>query len=84
MHNLMIEDRNRITVTDVLDVDSFDEETINMSLHSEGLIIKGKDLQIQKLDVEEGKIIINGTINSAVYTGKREKTEGGFLKKLLK
>lgn len=84
MHNLLIEDRNKITITDVKDVDSFDEETINMSLNNEGLILKGKDLQIQKLDVEEGKIIVIGTINSATYTGKRDKAEGGILKRILK
>ncbi|HAF60116.1 MAG TPA: sporulation protein YabP [Clostridiales bacterium UBA9856] len=84
MHSLMIEDRKQITITDVADVESFDEETILLSLHSGGLLLKGQDLHIQKLDIEEGKAIITGTVNSAAYTAKREKSEGGLLKKLLK
>ncbi|HZK01890.1 MAG TPA: YabP/YqfC family sporulation protein [Anaerovoracaceae bacterium] len=84
MHSLVIEDRKTITVTAVSDIDSFDEETILMSLQGEGLILKGRDLHIQKLDVEEGKAIITGTINTATYTAKKEKIEGGLLKRLLK
>jgi len=84
MHSLLIEDRNKITITEVSDVDSFDEETILMSLHGGGLMLKGRDLHIQKLDVEEGKAVITGTVNSAVYTAKRDKSEGSLLKKILK
>jgi len=84
MHNLLIEDRKLISITEVADVDSFDEETIVLSLHSGGLLLKGQELHIQKLDIEEGKAVITGTVNSAAYTAKREKSEGGFLKKLLK
>lgn len=84
MHNLLIEDRKQISITEVSDVDSFDEETILLSLHGGGLVLKGQGLHINKLDVDEGKVIITGMLNSAAYTAKRDKTEGGFLKKLLK
>ena len=84
MHNLLIEDRKQISITEVSDVDSFDEETILLSLHGGGLVLKGQGLHINKLDVDEGKVIITGMVNSAAYTAKRDKTEGGFLKKLLK
>jgi len=84
MHNIFIEDRKQITVTEVTDVDSFNEENILLTIHGGGLLLKGQDLHIQKLDLEEGKAIITGSINSAAYTEKRDKSEGGFLKKMLK
>lgn len=84
MHNLFIEDRKQITVTEVADVDSFNEESILFSIHGGGLVLKGQNLHIQKLDLEEGKAIITGSINSIAYTEKRDKAEGGFLKKMLK
>lgn len=84
MHNLIMEDRKQITVTDVKDVDSFNEESILLTIQGGGLILKGQDLHIHKLDIEDGKVIITGSINSAVYTEKREKAEGGFFKKMLK
>ncbi|MDD2215011.1 MAG: sporulation protein YabP [Eubacteriales bacterium] len=84
MHNLFIEDRKQITVTDVKDVDNFNEETILLTIHEGGLLLKGQEMHIQKLDLEEGKVIITGSVTSATYTEKREKSEGGFLKKMLK
>lgn len=84
MHNLTIEDRKQIIITEVADVDRFDEETILLSLKSGGLLLKGQGLHIQKLDLQEGKAVITGSLNSATYTEKREKTEGGILGKMLK
>ncbi len=84
MHSLIVEDRKQITVTDVKDVNSFNEESIVLLINEGGLVLKGQDMHIQKLDLGEGKVIINGSVNSAVYTEKREKSEGGFFKKMLK
>ncbi|MDO4553193.1 MAG: sporulation protein YabP [Bacillota bacterium] len=84
LHSLYLEDRNRMVVTDVKDVENFNEETILLTIGGGGLVIKGQKLHIQKLDLEEGKVIIDGRIQSAVYTEKRDASEGGFLKKLLK
>lgn len=82
--NIYIENRGRVTVTEVLEVGSFNEESILLSVEGNGVAIKGQDLHIQRLDLEEGKVIITGKIQSAAYTEKRTKEEGGLLKKLLK
>ncbi|MGI6727123.1 MAG: sporulation protein YabP [Anaerovoracaceae bacterium] len=84
MHSLNIEDRKQITVTEVVDVDSFNEEAILLSIQGGGLLLKGQEMHIQKLDLEEGKVIITGSVNSAVYTEQKDKAEGGFLKRMLK
>ena len=83
-HIVNIDNRERISITDVADIESFNEETILIILKSGGLVIKGQELHIQKLDLEEGKVLITGAITSAVYTEKRDKQEKGFLKKILK
>ncbi|MEG1583485.1 MAG: sporulation protein YabP [Anaerovorax sp.] len=83
-HEVNIENREKITITKVTDVDSFNEETILVVLSSGGMMIKGHSLHIQKLDLDEGKVIIAGTVDSVVYTEKKNKGEKGFLKALLK
>lgn len=83
-HIVNIDNRERISVTDVTDIESFNEEMILLILRSGGLIIKGQDLHIQKLDLDEGRVLITGAIASAVYTEKKDKQEKGFLKKILK
>ncbi len=83
-HVVNIDNRERISVTEVTDVESFDEATILLSLETGGLIIRGENLHIQKLDLEEGRVLISGSIGSAVYTEKKDRQEKGFLKKILK
>lgn len=83
-HSVYLESRNRMVITDVADVDNFTEETILLTIDKGGLVIKGQNLHIQKLDLEEGKVIIMGFVQSVVYTEKKEKQEKSLLGRLLK
>lgn len=83
-HVVNIDNRERISVTEVADIESFNEEIIFLTLKNGGLVIRGENLHIQKLDLEEGRVLILGAIGSAVYTEKRDKQEKGFLKRILK
>ena len=83
-HIVNIDNRERISITDVADIESFNEEIVFVTLRNGGLIIRGEDLHIQKLDLEEGRVLISGSIGSAVYTEKKDRQEKGFLKKILK
>ena len=82
--NIFLENRQKISITDVQDVDSFDDEMIQVLTPKGNIIIKGAKLQIQKLDLEDGKVIINGTINSINYVEKDSSKGKGFLGKVLK
>lgn len=83
-HSLLIDDRQRITITDVEDVASFNEQSIVISSRSGAIIVKGENLHVLKLDLEEGKIVIEGIINSATYTEKKGKKEKSFWSKIFK
>ena len=83
-HVVNIDNRERVSVTEVTDVESFNEEIILLTLKNGGLVIRGENLHIQKLDLNEGMVLISGAIGSAVYTKKKDRQEKGFLKKILK
>lgn len=83
-HIVNIDNRERVSVTEVTDIESFNEEIIILLLKNGGLVIRGENLHIQKLDLEEGRVLIAGAIGSAVYTEKKDKQEKGFLKRILK
>ena len=51
-HFIQLENKTKLTVTDVVSVEAFDEETILVNLQEEGLILCGKDLHIEVLDLE--------------------------------
>ena len=50
-HFIQLENKKNLTVTDVVSVEAFDEETILVNLQTEGLILCGKDLHIEVLAV---------------------------------
>jgi len=83
-HSIYLEDRKKLTVTDVTDIENFNEEAILINLSGGSLAVKGQGLHIQRLDLDEGKVIITGFVNSAVYTEKKDRQDKGFLKKILK
>lgn len=83
-HVVNIDNRERVSVTEVADIESFNEEIILLTLKNGGLVIRGEDLHIQKLDLEDGTVLISGAIGSAVYTERKDRSEKGFLKKILK
>ena len=83
IHNLVIENRKKITVSAVTDVDSFDEQMIVMYTDMGQLSVKGENLHINTLSVESGDIEIEGTIYALVYTNNTQ-SKGGFLSKLFR
>ncbi len=79
-HNCILEDRKRLSVSGVNDVDSFDENVIVAKTDSGELTVNGTKLHITKLSLDVGELAIEGTINSLVYTDIEEKAGGFFAK----
>ena len=73
--NIVLENRQKMTLTGVLEVISFDDEKIFLNTKLGNLTIKGSDLKMNKLDVQNGDIIIMGNISYIVYSGKDIKKE---------
>lgn len=83
--NLLLENRKKLTLSGVVEVMSFDEEKIELTTKLGNLIIKGEDLKMNKLDVQNGDVIIAGSIASMVYSGKNmKKNNESLLSKLFK
>ena len=76
-HCISMEDRNKITLTGVNDVDSFDEETVTVITSEGELSIKGSELHIGKLSTDTGEMSIEGRIDALIYTNDQPK-QGGF------
>lgn len=84
-HNLILENRNKLSITQVEDVDTFDENRIVLFTHDDTIIVDGYDLHIQKLDVAGGELSISGEVTGIQYDGRDGYgKKGGFFKKMLK
>lgn len=82
-HSLTIEDRGKMTVTGVSDVDSFDEQTMIIYTDMGELTVRGKGLHISRLNTETGELNITGTVSALAYTDDRAKG-GGFLSRIFR
>lgn len=83
MHNAFLENRAKLTLTDIVDVDSFDECTIIAITSMGELTVTGDNLHIVKLSVDSGEMKIEGTISSLTYSDRQQTTEG-FFKRLFR
>ena len=83
-HKVTIKNREMTTITDIVEIDSFDEEEIRATLKKGALVIRGTNMNIQKLDLQTGEAVIGGTINSLMYVKVKEKGEKSLLAKIMK
>ena len=80
-HNVIIESRERLSVSGVEDVESFDEGTIVIYTTKGPLVLKGSDMHIGRLSLDNGELSVEGSIDSLTYEDQ-EKPSGGFLSRL--
>ena len=74
-HNLIMENRNRLTVSGVSDVDSFDEQTVVIFTQMGELTVRGSDLHIINLNIN--------TVNSLTYSDEQP-GKGGFFSRVFR
>ncbi len=66
-HNVIMENRGKLTVSGVEDVASFDEAEVIMSTVCGNLVVRGSELKIDKLSLDTGDIALQGLITELCY-----------------
>ena len=79
-HELRLDNRSKLSVSGVSDVESFDETTVVLHTARGVLIIRGENLHLQTLSIDGGQVAVSGTIDSLSYE-EPQKT-GGFFRRL--
>lgn len=84
--NLMLENREKLTISGVIDVESFNDESVIVDTELGVLVVRGEDLHINKLNLDNSELSIEGEIISCEYNDSEgSKSKGlGFLGKLFK
>lgn len=80
-HHITLEDRSKLTISGVEDVESFDESAIVLSTQEGSLLIRGSGLHIEKLNLEGGELLVEGTVDSISYE-EDSSNQGGLLSRL--
>ncbi len=75
-HSVTMSNRRIAVLTGVSEVRGFSDAAVELETCMGGLIIKGRELTINKLNTDTGELNVNGQINSIQYSAKKK--EGLF------
>ncbi len=81
--NIIIENRSRLSVSGVEDVENFDDSTVVLYTNRGNLSITGTGLHIERLSLETGELAVEGVINGIEYSDTSMQT-GGFWSRLFR
>ena len=79
---LTLTGREKLSVTGVTEVESFNEEMVVLSTGDGPLTVLGSGLKIGQLSLENGKMWVEGRIDALSYADRREK--GALMKRLFR
>lgn len=82
-HTMLLENRQKVTITGVDDVDNFNESEVNLMTEAGYITLRGSDLHINKLSLDEGQLVVEGQIMGVEYS-EHEAQSGGFFGRLFK
>lgn len=80
LHEMHLENRSKLSVSGVKEVESFDESTVLLQTVRGMLIIRGEGLHLHTLSIDGGQVKVDGVIHSLTYE-ELQKT-GGFFRRL--
>lgn len=66
-HSVTLDNRERASITGVVDVDSFNEQEVVAVTDAGYITLLGQDLHIVKLNLDDGQLIVEGFILAMDY-----------------
>ena len=81
-HSLTLNERRRLSLTGVEDVESFDDESILLRTAGGMLEIRGNGLRIETLSTDGGELSVEGKVDSLDYS-EAAPNRRGFLSRFL-
>ncbi len=82
-YGLTLDRREKAVLTGVTDVERFDENEVVLFTHGGRLVLTGTGLHVASLQLEEGRLLVDGAIDGVVYEGGPGRRKGGFFRRAL-
>lgn len=86
-HEVTITNREKVIIRGVLNVESFDDKEVILETPLGMMHLKGENLHIRQLDLDQGSFAVDGLVAGLQYTavGRDVRDRGkGFLDRLLR
>ena len=85
IQNLILENREKLSISGVLDVLSFDDQVVIIDTELGLLTVKGENLRINKLSIDTSEVIVEGDISYMAYSNREaEKEKNSLISKIFK
>lgn len=81
-HNLILEERARLTVSGVTRIVRYDEDEVVLETAKGTLTIGGGSLQVSELSIQSGEVRISGRVEFMQYSEPVAHSAGGLLRRL--
>ena len=82
--NIVIQNREKAVITGDEDIHSFDDELVIVQTDLGILTIKGENLKMNKLNLENNELIIEGRTSAIAYSDAAQNKKQGLMNKLFK
>lgn len=84
-HKLTMQNREKVDLTGVTEVVSFDNKIIELETVDGAVRFAGDGLHVKRLTLEKGEVELEGRIEEIIYHESRKaKTAGGVLSRLFR
>ncbi len=82
--NVILKDRKRLEISGIKKIESLNSEEFLIDTKLGMLFVKGKELEMQQLDTDNGNLWISGTVNVIQYIEQTKKEKNNFFSKVFK
>jgi sporulation protein YabP len=82
-HQIILCDREEMTIDGVISLGSYDEKEIVMETEQGTLMVKGEGLNIKQLNLDKSNVIVDGLIKTITYDDAVH-AKKGLLERFLK
>lgn len=84
IHHAILENRSKLMLTGVTDIDSFDDRAVILYTQLGELTVFGKNLHMNQISIESGEVSIDGEIHAMRYGDRDKQAPFHFLGKLFR
>ena len=79
IQNIILENREKLSISGVLDVLSFDDQIIILETELGLLHVNGNNLRINKLSIDTSDVIVEGEVSSLNYSDKEAENKASSI-----
>ena len=77
-HNIVLENRKKLVLSGVINVESFEEDAVELKTALGDLSIRGEGLKMESFVSDIGDLVVNGNVYAIVYMNDSSKKQGFF------